>query len=665
MDFFASQDAARKKTGLLVFYFILAVVLIVAALCAALALALSLSGGAFGAEETAPRADPLLFIGVALGTLLVVFSGSLFKIAQLRGGGERVAEGLEGRRIAPGTIDFEEKRLLNVVEEMSLASGLSVPPVYVLDNEKSINAFAAGYTPDDAVLGITRGAVKLLNRDELQGVIAHEYSHILNGDMRLNIRLVGLLHGILLLALTGRILLRGASYSGRSRRQGKGGGAAAILICALALLAVGYIGVFFGKLIKSAVSRQREYLADASAAQFTRNPEGIAGALKKIGGLIQYGSRIRHPRAEEASHMYFGNGMSAKVSGALATHPPLVDRIRRLDPRFTCEFPRVQFPSAPPPVPKQEEEQEGQSRGGLPLARGMRGAITAAAVIAGTSEVLGNVGAPTEEHLEAARALLDAMPPKLRDAARDPFSARALIYLLLLDPKEEVRQQQWQRLGQAADARVVEEARRLEPLREEITPEMRLPLVDLSMAALRGMSEDQYRRFRENVDQLAAADEEIDLFEYALRHVLLRRLEANYTRPRRVTAQIYALRGVAGECSCLLSLLSRVGQPDEESAAKAFEHAVALLRQPGAKYRFLSREESTLGEVDRTLLRLNLVTPKLKKAVIAACLLCITFDQEVGIEEAELFRAIANALECPVPPWLVTANGSGEVGDRE
>ena len=358
--------------------------------------------------------------------------------------------------------------------------------------------------------------------------------------------------------------------------------------------------------------------------------------------------------------MYFGNGMSAKASGVLATHPPLADRIRRLDPQFSGEFPRVQFPTAPPPVPKQEEEQEGQRRGGLP--RGMGGAVTAIAVIAGAGEVLGNVGAPAEKHLEAARALLEAIPPELREAARDPFSARALVYLLLLDPREEVRQQQWQRLGQAADARVVEETRRLEPLREKIAPAMRLPLVDLSMTALRGMSEDQYRRFRENVDQLAAADEEIDLFEYALRHVLVRRLEANYTQPRRTPAQIYALRGVAGECSCLLSLLAHVGQPDEESAAKAFGHAVALLRQPGAEYRFLSREESTLGAVDRALPRINLVTPNLKKAVIAACLLCITFDQEVGIEEAELFRAIANALECPVPPWLVAANGPGEVG---
>src|SRR5690606_28971990 len=252
-----------------------------------------------------------------------------------RQGGSVVAGLLGGLPVNPATDDPDERRLVNVVEEMAIASGVPVPAIYVLPGEESINAFAAGYGVHDAAVAVTRGALKHLTRDELQGVIAHEFSHILNGDMRLNIRLIGLLHGLLLLALIGRVLLRSGGRS-RGRRKEKGGSVQVALI-GLGLVLLGYIGVFFGKLIKAAASRQREYLADAAAVQFTRNPEGIAGALKKIGALGA-GSRIVHPRAEELSHLYFASGLRSSFAGLFATHPPLVERIRRIDPSFSGDF---------------------------------------------------------------------------------------------------------------------------------------------------------------------------------------------------------------------------------------------------------------------------------------------------------------------------------------
>jgi Zn-dependent protease with chaperone function len=209
---------------------------------------------------------------------------------------------------------------------MALAAGVPMPQVYVLDQDAGINAFAAGHSPEDAAIGITRGGMTLLTRDELQGVIGHEFSHLLNGDMRLNIRIMGVLFGIVCLTVIGRVLL----YA-----RGGNRGRAPMLLLGVALLVIGALGVLFGRLIQAALSRQREMLADASAVQFTRNPAGLAGALRKIGRV---GARIDSPHAGEVSHMFFENGLGKPVFGWLATHPPLAERIRALDPGWDGSF---------------------------------------------------------------------------------------------------------------------------------------------------------------------------------------------------------------------------------------------------------------------------------------------------------------------------------------
>src|SRR5690554_5144476 len=320
MNFFEQQAQARRSTTRLVVLFAMAVVGIVLAIDLAVA---AVAGPNWG-----------LLAFTTLATLAVIGLGSLYRLASLRGGGDSVALQFGGTPVPQDTTDASLRRLRNVVEEISIASGVPVPSLYVLENEAAINAFAAGYSPDDAAVAVTRGALDRLNRDELQGVIAHEFSHILNGDMRLNIRLMGVLFGILVLALIGRKIIEGSR--GRGSR-----GAGGVLVAALGLMVVGYIGLFFARLIKAGVSRRRESLADASAVQFTRQTAGLAGALKKIGGY-EAGSYLRAADPEEVSHMLFSPG--ARLASLFATHPPLTERIRALDPSFREEdYVRVGF----------------------------------------------------------------------------------------------------------------------------------------------------------------------------------------------------------------------------------------------------------------------------------------------------------------------------------
>ena len=272
MNFFEHQDRARKQSRRLIFVFMLAVLAIVAAINLILLLVMGVTGYEVGEQTLSPvelvKANAHLLAGGAIACVAVIGLASLFKTASLRSGGGQVARQLGGTLVESDTRDAKRRRLRNVVEEIALASGVPVPEIYVLEQESGINAFAAGFTPSDAAVAVTRGALEKLDRNELQGVIAHEFSHILNGDMRINIRLMGALFGILLLAIIGRRVLIHSHFAGRSRDKN----GAAVLLIAFGLMAVGYIGLFFGRWIKAAVSRQREYLADASAVQFTRDP---------------------------------------------------------------------------------------------------------------------------------------------------------------------------------------------------------------------------------------------------------------------------------------------------------------------------------------------------------------------------------------------------------
>jgi len=657
MNFFERQEEARRSTRRLVLLFLLAVVLIVAAVYLAVALVFT-----WAAEDRAADVwNPMVFAGVAAVTLAVIAAGTLYKVIALRGGGPAVARLLGGRPLPPNTRDFKERRLLNVVEEMALASGMPVPSVFVLDQEPGINAFAAGFSSADTVIGVTRGCLDLLSRDELQGVIAHEFSHALNGDMRLNLRLMGLLHGILVIAMIGYWLLR--SQSGRSSGRGKKGGGGQVALLGVAFMAIGWIGVFFGRLIKSAVSRQREFLGDASAVQFTRNPSSIAGALKKIGGLPA-GSRIANSHAEEASHLFFGNAMAkafvAQLDDLMATHPPLAERIKRIEPGFDGELPAV---DAEATSKLQLAAAEGEAAAGIvaglapaaarpaPVAA-PRPPSPAASVDIDAGRVADSVGTLDQAHLAHAASFMERLPAALRDTVREPSGACAVVFGLLLDRDPALRRAQLDELRRAADAPVHAETVKLSATLEACPTEARLSLIDLALPALRRLSEPQHRVFRSAVERLIAADAKISLFEFTLQRVLLRHLEPHF-HPAPPPAVAYgSLRAVSRQASLLLSILAHAGQAQPERATQAFAAGARHLADTRAVLSLLPFEQCGLAELDRALAELAKASPAMKRKLLGACAAAIAFDKRVTIQEAELLRAVADSLDCPMPPFL-------------
>jgi Zn-dependent protease with chaperone function len=641
-DFFHQQQNARRSTGLLVFYFVLAVAAIIA-LVYALAAALLF----YAPDEPADLRtfwNPGLLGAVAFGVGTVVGLGSLSKTAQLAAGGKVVAETLGGRLVPTDSRDPKERRLLNVVEEMAIASGVPAPPVYILEGEEGINAFAAGRTPGDAVVAVSEGCFNYLNRDELQGVVAHEFSHILNGDMRLNIRLLGLIYGILVLSIVGKMVMqfggRGRASSDRDNRSQQG-----VLLFGIALWILGLAGVFFGRLIQAAVSRQREFLADASAVQFTRNPEGIGGALKKIGGL-EAGSTVNNPHAQEAAHMFFANGLGMSLSGLFATHPPLAERIRRLDPQFNGVYPEVR-----PSVVSVEERRAVETRRMPTILPGMKGLPFPVLGLAG-EKAAEHVARVTPPEVRYGEGLHAGIPDGLRDAAHEPFGARALVYCLLLDSRPEVRQAQLAHLERSTDPRDYALTIRLAGTAAALPEEARLPLLDLTLPALRQMSPRQHAEFRSQVDALIMADQRVTIFEYTLRCVLARHLDDGFN-PRTATVRPASAGQVADATAVVLSMLAREGHDDEEAARTAFD---AGMRAYGEKARgLLPPQQCALSAFDASLRFLSQAPPEVKRRLVCACAATILADEQVTVREGELLRAVCAVLRCPMPPLLAEA----------
>jgi len=658
MDFFEAQDHARRQTFVLVGLFVAAVISIVIGVYLVLLLAGGMGMGVnFGF-------DPILFGVVAIGTLGLIAGGSATRTAQLRKGGSAVAELLGARPVDPATRNEGERRLVNVVEEMSLASGTPVPAIYVLENEPGINAFAAGYSIHDAAVAVTRGTLDQLNREELQGVVAHEFSHILNGDMRLNIRLVGLLFGILLLAVVGRGLLRGQMVR-RRRSNSKG------LFLGLALIVLGYVGVFFGKLIKAAVSRQREFLADAAAVEFTRNPRGIGGALRKIADS-QAGSRIQDHHAEELSHLFFADGVGGALARSMATHPPIEERIRRLDPDLAAanrtDSSRTPGPPASPangtavqagasgfagspgarPVPGGGGEGSAAS-GGTHSGPGLQ----AGAGVAAAANLMASVGTPCKEHMEWVEGLMEEIPSQIRDAAHEPAGAQAILLSLLggrNDESDEIRRTVAAELG----SEVERSLEVLGPLLLDLPPEARLPVVDLSLPALHGLTVEQADGFRRSVDRVIRADGELRVFDFAVTHVLWRHLPGRGDRVRRRHSGSSSLGSFRNELQMLLSAFARGSGADEDGTQAAFREGLRSLGKEGSTLTLLPTHATGLTELDHALDRLERAKLEVRKKVLEACAAAVLHDGRARTQEIELLRAVAESLELPLPPLVAS-----------
>jgi Zn-dependent protease with chaperone function len=663
MDFFAQQAKVRRSSRTLVWLFALAVFAIVVAVDLVCAFVLGVG------------LRPLPLLGIAVAVVVVIGLCSAYRVASLAGGGVAVAREMNAVEVPADTTNPQWQRLRNVIEEVAIASGVPVPEIYVMQDEAGINAFAAGYTPTDAAVCVTQGCLDRLNRDELQGVIAHEFSHVLNGDMRLNIRLMGLLFGIMAIWVVGRFLMWGGYFglgdgnSGGRRRGGSSSGQ--IALAGIALLAIGAIGVFFGRLIQAAVSRSRESLADASAVQFTRQTSGIAGALKKI-AVFEEGSALQTPRKDEVRHMLFGD---AEASSWFATHPPITERIRALEPGFKPEEldayvkqwlaagndpDNIELHATVHPWEKAVHDfarADGDvdiggadpatagtgAIGGIVPARGALLAITAAGVAA-------QVASPGTDDYQAATGLHAQIPAALAAAARDPRGALALVFALAISEHPDLQAQQIQSVAQAFDAALGDAVRNLVPPMADLHPMLRLPLAQLAFPVLKRRPRPEVDRFVKTLDGLIHADGRVDLDEYCLAKLVQAQVVAALDPAAGFKAGTLKLTDAQDELRDLAALLAHFGNDDDETAQRAFQAAMhdAL---PSASILY-ALPEDWQAALDRALATLDRLTPEGKQLTVRALTRAIAADGKVTVAESELLRVTCAVLGCPLPPML-------------
>ena len=640
MDFFRRQAETRRLSRWLVLLFILAIVACVVAVDFVVVTAATFATR--DALEFAPPAEGLWFQqypGLVMLSSIVVVGvigcSSLIKSSQLSAGGSVVAQSVGGTRVTADTNDPLRKRLLNVVEEMAIASGVPVPAVYVLEREPGINAFAAGHNPSNAAIAVTRGALTTLNRAELQGVIAHEFSHVLNGDMRLSTRLIGLLFGLMVIALIGRFVLRFAPRGGGGR---KGGGAIVIIMAAaLAVMILGHIGLFFGRLIQAAVSRKRESLADASAVQFTRDPTGLRGALVKIGAL-DVGSKFQDTDGEQVAHLLFASG----VTRAFATHPPLEERIREIDPSFRPgEFEAMRIRMNQERALNTEEASRPQPDAAQRLGSVLQGAIVLAPAM--VSQLVGN---PGTSHVQRAQELRVSLPPEITAAARDAERARALFLALALDTTEDARGRQLafieQQMGR--DQRLAMEG--LWPAINSLDATQRMPALLQAFPALHQLGRKERQDLLKCLNELLIREGRVSIYSYALRKLAQVQLHDELQPGAR--AFDLSIESVEDDLQTLFSVLALSGSEDETEARRAYEIGMAQLlpvRRPP-----FQRLSNWPRRLDMALNRIDRLAPAGKELLVQALVRTISHDLRMTVAESELLRAVCAAVHCPLPP---------------
>jgi len=629
LNFFDAQDNAKRVTRWLVVVYAAATLLIVAGVTAVV------SAAFYGLGAGSSPNSAVLAAAAAI-TLLVILGATLYRTARLAGGGSRVAEELGGVRIGGDETDLLRRRFRNVVEEMSIASGVAVPAIYVLEHEQGINAFAAGFTPGDAAIAVTRGALEVLNRNELQGVVAHEFSHVLNGDMRLNIRMMGVLFGIMVIGLIGRMILRGGSRTGvafRSRGKNAGG----VLAIGVGLAVLGWIGVFFARVIKAAVSRQREYLADASAVQFTRQTDGIANALKKIGGYRDH-SFLKATDSEEISHMLFARG--ARWSSLFATHPPLGKRIRALDPQFDeSRYPDVRPLQADVVATDQER------------AAGFDAAAESTYVDA--DGVVASVGQPGPDHIAWAGALHGSIPEELLAPARSPDRAWLLTLSLMLDRDESLRRRQLELLSGRIGSERTALVRRYAAGIEALGPACEFALLEIAVPALRSSGEQQQAFLIDLAAKLVEIDQHIDLSEFCRYRVLARSLrEARRAAGPGGAGKRPSQRRAREEAVTLLTILADRGHDEDDARQAAFAAGLTYFGNWSQDLRFVRIAGDVVPRLRRALDVLENLNAAGAETLVRAATAVILSDGRLTIAEAELLRTLCASLGCPLPPVI-------------
>lgn len=649
MNFFEQQDHARRQTRVLLLLFALAVIAIVLAVNFAMALiCIYAQGGSFSGHHDYPRG---FFATNTLITLILIGGGTLLEMFNLRDGGDAIARMAGARMVALNTRDTFERRLLNVVEEMALASGIACPKVYLMDREDSINAFAAGYNPNEAVIVMTRGSLDRLTRDELQGVVGHEFSHILNGDMRLNIRLVGVLFGIQMFADFGRQIMESGVLATEEDTLSKRRTPLHVILFVVGatLFAIGYIGLFFGRIIKSAVSRHREFLADASAIQFTRNPDGLGNALRKIGGLMQTGravSQIQHRNAEQLSHFFLTAVRPGLLEGLFATHPSLSERLHRI---YGRNMDMLDAPSI--------------RKSDVAASQTMRADIAYAATpfvdaVANADAISAGIVAVARQAYGDSTLVKIRLCTQIDQAVHNPYVAPLLVYALLLDSAQENSPQHQYLIehlpGQAAQVMQLATAIKSLPVNA------RLPLLDLMMPALRQLPMVDRDAMLAHIERMIASDRHVSLNEFVLQTVLVRRLAAQANRAVRV--KYSSETELKQECHILFSLVAHVAAPLLKQPATSL-----LMRAADfSPHLFLSEKdligiaELSYGRIKIALDKTNQLAPLANPALIKSLLAIAGEQSPLPLPLADLLRAICAAIEAPMPPVVAavyTASG--------
>ncbi len=650
MNFFEHQDAARKLTRRFVWMFFLAIVVIMVVLSLAIA--------------TAFDSFDLPTIGLsALGVLVVIGGASLIRLARLSQGGHVVAEMMGARKVDLDSKDPQEIVLLNVVEEMSIASGVTRPAVYIMD-EQGINAFAAGYHADNAVVAVTTGTLETLTRAELQGVVAHEFSHILNGDMRLNIKLLGVLAGILLIGNLGYFMLRGITYARASSRDSKAGGAiVAVLGASIAMIVIGFIGVLCGRMIQSSISRQREYLADASAVQFTRSPDGIAGALNKI-RVLANGSHVESKHAAELNHMCFGESVSIKfMSGLMASHPPLEDRITRINPHFDLNA------TVSMPEHYHEQQQSSDEHDSPESMAGVAGISQLAGSGSGSGsgesstnpskyhpsaettikvnakQVMNDVGALTSEQIERGQAMRMAIDPELHQALTTEEGSRAVVYCLVLDIERRTREREVNLIVEGDNNEVAKLAWSLWEFVHDLGLAFRQPLLDLAMGVISYSDKSIRDKMAKTLREIIMFDGKVDFSELMVMLAVSPQLSDG---AHKITRNQYkSINKLKPELFAVFGLLAMAGSDDEGEWQVAFEVAVEHCELPESD--FPAADQMSFSVLNKSIQKLRGLMPNKKQIVFAACVEMVLYDEEITLREYEMIRLMAKALECPLP----------------
>ena len=620
MNFFEAQEKARKDTWQLVMLFIVAV----AGLIMVTTLFVSWFYMNFITNETTSFSlDTYLSSKITYATslviLLIVAIGTLYQYLSLSKGGKNVAEALGGRQLNPGSATLEERKLLNVVEEMAIASGIATPTIYLIE-ERSINAFAAGMNIDDAVIGITRGAVEKLNRDELQGVIAHEFSHIFNGDMRLNMHLAATLHGIVLIGLIGEFIMKhlGKSRSTSSRK----GGVNNLALLGLGLFVIGYVGLFFGSLIKAAVSRKREYLADATAVQYTRFPAGIAGALKKI---KFYQSYLGSASARTFAHFYFSQG----VRSFFATHPPLDDRIYKIDPKWDGMIPDFEKNVMRPASPAKDESEERKKE--------IFGSVVTAAVL--------SAGTIAEQEVQKVHEELERLDGEIREKLDEPLGAQAAVLALFF--QEEYNEKLFASVKHYNPYMLLELANLLSKDMQHFRQNT-LSIVSIALYTLKNLSLEQYRQFDSIIQEFVDIDGEVSIYEWSLMYIIRRNLQMHFgERKVSTTLKHSHLGAVKDELELLFSMLMHDQYDSDEEAKRAFGQVMKTIGAGALQYQ--SMEGVSHEMFEDAIKEIELVKPGVAKRIFEGVIDSVRSDGMVSPSEHLFIHALAQLIQVPLP----------------